>query len=136
MELGAAAKSKEVRAARKREVRHTPHRNPITHIWHDNEFPICRAFNDTILSKDFPFPFPFPSIALWLFILSSAKFNTTYIYILFVKIIEILGFMLTENICKNWIKCFRIKRVNNSKHSSEKKIGNIVFTEWKNKYWL
>ncbi|KAL4576641.1 hypothetical protein LXL04_012738 [Taraxacum kok-saghyz] len=50
--------SKEVRAARKREVRHTPHRNPITQILHENEFPICRAFNETILSNDFPFPIP------------------------------------------------------------------------------
>ena len=46
---------KEVRAAMNREVRHTPQRNPTTQIWQGNEFPICKAFWETTLSKDFWF---------------------------------------------------------------------------------
>lgn len=34
----------EVRVARNREVRPTPHRKPTTQIWHGNELPICKAF--------------------------------------------------------------------------------------------
>lgn len=44
---------KEVRAARNKEVRQTPQRNPTTQIWHGNELPICRALCDTTLSRDF-----------------------------------------------------------------------------------
>jgi hypothetical protein len=46
---------KEVRAARKREVRQTPQRKPTTQIWQGKELPICRAFCETTLSKYFLF---------------------------------------------------------------------------------
>lgn len=44
---------KEVRAARNKEARQTPQRNPTTQIWHGNELPICRALCETTLSRDF-----------------------------------------------------------------------------------
>ena len=45
----------EVRAAKNKEVRQTPLRKPTTQIWHGNELPICKAFCDTTLSRDFWF---------------------------------------------------------------------------------
>lgn len=45
----------DVRAARNREVRQTPQRKPTTQIWHENELPICKAFCETTLSRDFWF---------------------------------------------------------------------------------
>lgn len=46
---------KEVKAAKKREVKQTPDRNPTTQIWHENELPICSALWETTLSIDFWF---------------------------------------------------------------------------------
>lgn len=42
----------EVRAARNKEVRQTPQRNPTTQIRHGNELPICIALCETTLSRD------------------------------------------------------------------------------------
>ena len=46
---------KEVRAAKIKEARQTPQRNPTTQTTHGNELPNCRALCETALSKDFWF---------------------------------------------------------------------------------
>jgi len=46
---------KEVKAAKKKEVRQTPHRNPTAQIWQENELLICNALWETTLSIDFWF---------------------------------------------------------------------------------
>lgn len=66
---------KEVRAAMNREVRHTPQRNPTTQIWQGNEFPICKAFWETTLSKDLWF-----SGSISLFFPSQRFFLSFFLY--------------------------------------------------------
>lgn len=55
---------KEVKAAKKNEVRQTPHRNPTAQIWQENELLICNVLCETTLSIDFWF---FASISLSFF---------------------------------------------------------------------
>lgn len=63
---------KEVKAARNREVKQTPERNPTTQIWQENELPICSALWETTLSIDFWFN---ASIVLWQLFQWSTNFK-------------------------------------------------------------